>query len=466
MIPLRHIVGRILKWAGIGVGSLILLAVILFAIAYAINMRDEPLAPGTLALLQPPPNPYRPEENLYIALAGFEAPAGESVVAYGQARIDRYNAHLDTLLRDPMAVPTERPDPRSLQFNGKFEFPSSANSYWNEIPPHRQEVEKLLAEDRELYERYLALHRLRGYFQTARPSVFVPMAYLPTNTRQLFLASVVLRMRSDDPRARQQGLADLEDDLRLWRVMLAADDSLLSKMLAIAYLHADEQLLADAIADPHSSIPVGPDDAQGVAPLFPPDDWSVGNVYRREMPVHLSFLEQARAMGRSGWDPPDAGWLQRFSNRISYNFLKINATENLYAQQLDRLTRAAAPGTVGSAGAAAGNPFATIRMVYNPIGKFLAALTEDGFAGYPARAWDGAAFQRLLRLSYEIRRQRIDAAGIASFMKQHPEWSTHPSDGRSFLWDSAAGTIRVQTLGKESNGRVFFVHVWRPAPQN
>jgi hypothetical protein len=106
---------------------------------------------------------------------------------------------------------------------------------------------------------------------------------------------------------------------------------------------------------------------------------------------------------------------------------------------------------------------ATIRTVYNPIGKTLAALAEPGWSGYSARAWDGAAFQRLVRLSYEIRRQRIDAAGIPAFMRQHPEWSTHPSDGRSFAWDSAAKTLRVQTLGKETNGRVFFVHVWRPA---
>ncbi len=466
MIPLRHIVGRILRWAGIGVGSLILLAVILFASAYAINTRDEPLAPRTLALLQPPPNPYRPEENLYIALVGFEAPAGESVFAYGQARIDRYNARLDALLRDPMSVPTEKPDPRSLQFNGKLEFPQQWNSYWNEIPRYRREVEKLLADDREFYERYLALHRLRGYFQTGRPSFLVPIAYVPANIRKLFLASVVLRMRSDDPHEQQQGLADLEDDLRLWRVMLAADDTFASKMVAIAYLHADELLLADAIADPHSSIPVGPDDAQGVAPLFLLDDWDVGNVYRREMPVHLSFLEQARATARSGWARPDTGWLQRLSDRIGDNFLKINATENLFAEQVDRLSRAAAPGAVGSAGAAAGNPLATIRMVYNPIGKFLAALTEDGFSGYPARAWDGAAFQRLLRLSYEIRRERIDVAAISAFMRQHPEWSTHPSDGRSFVWDSTAATIRVENLGKDTSGRVYFVHVWRALAQD
>jgi hypothetical protein len=53
-----------------------------------------PLSPRATALLKEPHNPYRPEENLYVALVGFDAPAGESVVTYGQARIDRNNAQL------------------------------------------------------------------------------------------------------------------------------------------------------------------------------------------------------------------------------------------------------------------------------------------------------------------------------------------------------------------------------------
>jgi hypothetical protein len=466
MIPLPQIIGRLLKWGGIAVGGLVLLALVLFAIAWAINMRDEPLSPRAMALMKEPHNPYRPEENLYVALVGFDAPAGESVVTYGQARVDRYNAQLDGVLRDPMAAPTEKPDPRSLQFKGKFEFPHRSQSYWNEIPPHRQDVEKLLADNHELYERYLALHQLRGYFQTAWPSIFVPVAYLPTNIRELFLANVVLRMCSDDPRKQQQALADLEDDFRLWRVMLAADGTFVSKMVAIAYLHSGERLLAEAIADPHSSIPVGVDDAQAVTPLFPLNDWNIGNVSPAEFRVHQTILEQMRYMYKSGWTPPppapDVGWMQRWASRFleprQGYFFQVNATENLFAEQADRLSRAAAP---GAAPPVPPDPFSTIRFVYNPIGKFLEAIAESGYGGYPLRAWDGAAFQRLVRLSYEIRRQGIDPAGIPAFMKQHPEWSTHPSDGRSFLWDSAAGTIRIQTLGKDTSGRVYFVHVWQ-----
>ncbi|HWZ63113.1 MAG TPA: hypothetical protein VNX02_08835 [Steroidobacteraceae bacterium] len=466
MIPLRPIIRRILKWVGITLGSLVLLALVLFGIAYAINVRDEPLAPRTVALRCPPANPLRPEENLYIAMAGFGAPAGESVVRAGLARIDRYNRQVDAVMRDPLAIPNDSPGAGSLQFKGAFEFPRIGQSYWTLIPPHRQDVERLLDNNRELYTRYLALHQLRGYFQTARPSVSVPLVYAPTEVRQLFLASVVLRMRADDPRGARQALVELEDDVQLWRVMLAADGTFLSKMLAIAYLHADEQLLADAIADARASIPLGADDAPAVAPLFPLDDWNIGGAYPGEFLVQLTILEQMSNAYRSGWTPPDEAasgrWLRRVSERLEMQFFQVNATENLFAGQMDRLSRAAAPAAPPPAPY---DPFSTIRFVYNPVGKTLAAIAVPGYPGYALRAWDGAAFQRLVRLSYEIRNRQIDATGIPAFMNEHPEWSTHPQDGRPFLWDSAARMIRVQTLGKDSSGRAYFVHVWQPAPQ-
>jgi hypothetical protein len=46
------------------------------------------LSPQAKALLRPPPNPYKPEDNIYIAIAGFDAPPGESVTAAGVAKVD------------------------------------------------------------------------------------------------------------------------------------------------------------------------------------------------------------------------------------------------------------------------------------------------------------------------------------------------------------------------------------------
>ena len=110
----------------IGWGVLALLC--LFFVALAINARDERPSSEALALLQLPVNPYRPEENIYVALAGFEAPAGQSVVAAGQAKIDSYNDQVDAMLQDPL-VPLVRlqaliaaADPLALKFKGKLEW--------------------------------------------------------------------------------------------------------------------------------------------------------------------------------------------------------------------------------------------------------------------------------------------------------------------------------------------------------
>ena len=50
MQKLWRVARRVLKWSGITVLALIALAVLLFAVAFAINARDEQLSPQARAL--------------------------------------------------------------------------------------------------------------------------------------------------------------------------------------------------------------------------------------------------------------------------------------------------------------------------------------------------------------------------------------------------------------------------------
>ena len=65
-------------------GALALFALSLAALA--INAFDERPSPQTLTLLHPPENHYKPDENLFASLAGFDAPASQSVISVGQAK--------------------------------------------------------------------------------------------------------------------------------------------------------------------------------------------------------------------------------------------------------------------------------------------------------------------------------------------------------------------------------------------
>ena len=113
-------VKRVLKWAGIGVLALLGLGVALSLIGFAINLRDEPLTPQAQALLVPPPNSYAPADNIYFALAGFEAPDGTAA----RLRPDRRGSSVTTAklsvasFFDPESV-HERSNARAAAVSGE-----------------------------------------------------------------------------------------------------------------------------------------------------------------------------------------------------------------------------------------------------------------------------------------------------------------------------------------------------------
>ena len=473
----------LLKWGGIVLGCLVLVALLVFAAAWTINLRDEPLTPEAQALLVPLPNPYRPEDNIYLALAGLDAPPGESVTAAGLARIERFNRQIDLASRDPRpetlaGVATQDPGPR-LEFRGDVGFCEPLDrSVWSDAPAHKTDIAKLLADNAELYQRYVGLLRRRGFHETAHPGITAPPVFLPAMpVRKLFLADAALRLQTSEPRVERAALGDLTDDVRLWRAVLTGRGALISKMIAIAYLEGDYLVLADMIADSQAPVPLGAADADGVVPLFAPGDWNIGSVFAEEFRAEVATLEQLQRAASTGLRLPERytgdillqSW-NRFGNIATAHFFKLHATENQFARQAAQLIASAAADPAAFTAKrhqpleslpASEHPW-TVGLSYNPIGKILAAIPAQGLTGYAPRAWDGAALQRLVRLSYEIRRQGIEPAGIPAFLARHPEWSTHPGDGRPFLWDAKNGELRVQTVGRQPAGRRFNIRIWQP----
>ncbi|HXY76757.1 MAG TPA: hypothetical protein VEH54_07590 [Steroidobacteraceae bacterium] len=453
-------VGRILKWSGIVVLALALLVGCLVGLAFAINAHDEAPTPETKALLVTPPNPFAPEDNIYYAFAGFDAPPGEPMIAVGQARIEAHNKH---------PASPEAPDPHRLIFKGSTDFCQlMSGSLWQEVPLHRAEVAKLLSDNWELYQRYLALHHLHGYYETASPNYTVSQ---PVSVRRLYLADVVLHLQSGDAHAQHAALADLNEDVLLWRSVLTGQGGLLSKMLAVANLHSDSLVAGDMIADAGSEVPLDEAYADLIAPIFKPRDWDIGNAFAQEFRTQASLIRQIYAESAGGWgaaEHPDGSAQPRWSrieNEIVARFFKLQATENLFALTTTRLITAAAMDPANF------HKRISVRQalwregfLYNPIGKALARVALPDVGNYSPRAWDGAALQRLVRAGYEIRSAHIDPAQIPAFLAQHPEWSTHPADGRPFLWDPATHELRVQTVAVQSSSpRRFGIPIWQGA---
>jgi hypothetical protein len=462
----------------VGWGSLAVL--FLFLVALTINARDERPSSEALALLQLPANPYPAEENIYVALAGFEAPAGQSVVAAGQAKIARYNDQVDAMFQDPVA-PIGRPqaliaaaDPLALKFKGKLDvgLPREV-SFWRAARENGSKVDELIEQNRELYQRYLALQELPGYFETERASAATDIVAPNVNIRNLFLAKFALEMQTGDEIRRQSTLTLLRKDMDLWRRMLGGEGTLISKMLAVAYLQNDYLVFSDMIADPNTPIP-----DNIVSFLSEPtlSEWNIGKVFASEFRFHSFIFRQSEALSVVGWQASDSSdsrlwrWFNRvFLNPIGRCFFKLNATENRDARLMNELAGFAAidPTTFAAQRVrykeweSENTDFVRPGIIYNPIGKILVAIGAPAYTDYPLRPYDAAALQRLVRLSLEIRRKEIAASAIPAFMKQHPEWSTHPADGHSFSWKPTTGEVAVHAVAKQASNRRFSVQIWR-----
>ncbi|HEX8757557.1 MAG TPA: hypothetical protein VF745_14565 [Steroidobacteraceae bacterium] len=420
--------------------TLATLAAIVAGLAIAVGLAwlgsnhfDTRLTPAAKALLAPRHDPLAPSGNIFVALVGFDATAAGAEHA-GASRA----AHL------------------TLQGIGQFR-PWFISSMWQTAKKHRTQIAALIASNRELYQRYLDMQQLQGYFDSAPPGSYRRYFLLPHQVQELFLAEVAEKIQTGMPAQQEAALAALRRDMRMWRTVLHGYGGLASKIMAAISLRADFDLLADMVTDPdfHPALP-GSGMESAVTP-FPLQDWKIGDAYGWEMRNSAALLE-AMARPATRPDRSDAS----IGNRISAQLFKLHATENLEADLMQRLSALAdgSPGNFIERRDAyrkwESREFAFRTSWYNPVGRMILANAAGAHEDdYPARVLDIAAFQRLVCLAYQIRRRGLGAEDIPAFMKQHPEWSTHPVDAKPFFWNPANGTLGFQPIGREVRSARF-----------
>lgn len=473
--PVRSPIARIARISlrVVGVVALLMLAILLAS--FAANLHDQPLNAEAKALFALPANPYSPNENLYISMAGFDASAAQSVVTTGEARISEYNQGLDWRLAHPteLAAHATETDPGKLKFSDTGDLCSSPqSSVWAETKKHRLDIAALMSTNQELFQRYLALHRLLGYHETARPSHLAPFYVVPSPVRCLFLFDIANRIQTGSLQQQRAAIEELSQDLHTWMAMLQGDGALLSKMLAAALLHRDLMVLADLVTDPSSDMMLFDEKQTGVLTPFPIKDWSIGNAFGAEFRAMAPLYGQltSATWATSGTDEARVTWWQRLEIAFQMHFFKINATENLIARQMVQLTTLAVSDPHGFSLArdeyrswlTENESLHSPSVLFNPVGKILVSIAKPTYEDYPLRAYDVAAFQRLVYLAYQIRRQGIELAEIPTFLVQHPEWSTHPVNGTPFRWNAQSQELKVDPVGTYPVNRRFSVAVYQP----
>lgn len=455
---------RIVRVASKVIGAILGLFIALLLVWFGVNLFDQPLSASARAILVAPRNPYPPADNVYVALVGFDAPPGKSIITVGQDRIEEARRSRVRALANGNAgwvVAPSQPSAR-LQFNGNADTHSLlASPAWTAAKEQDARIADLTDANQELYRRYLSLHQMHGYFESGVDPGTGLLATSPL--RSLFLLNTANGMQAGTPSQHEASVRDLAQDLRLWRTVLDGTGDMLTKMVAAQALHADLLLLGDMVTDPGCDLTLLQAHADSLLAPFSLRDWKIGNAYGVEMRSEAPmFAAIPRGASRAPWPQRAEGW-------FGMRFLKVNATENLFAQRTERL-RALADGDPATYPERTATYDAWVRhnlsraSFYNPVGRILIGLSALN-ESFPGRVYDVAAFQRLVFLAYQLRLHHVRFADVAKFMVQHPEWSTHPVGRAPFHWDPASGRLALSPAGHESPGQIFALTLREmPAP--
>jgi hypothetical protein len=437
----------------------------------AINFYDPEVSEDAKQLAVVPDNPYSPEQNLYVALAGFQAPSGASIIATGMERIAAEERYSAAFMRNPMDSSLKRPEVARLEFAGKPNFCAHLTiSCWAAADTHSRAIEQLREKNAELHARYLALPGFPGYFDISAPinTAVSTLAGTAFEVRDLFLADIALRMkRASTAAQRKDALQTLHADMQVWRRVVHGESDLVAKLIAVNYLHADYLLLGEMIADRRFDLSAHAKEIEAMLDLMSPADWRIHRFVGREFRYHIDMTRILLEMAQTDPDDETAGeWFARMGGKAMMHFFKANASINRMAEYHARLRtsleaepeRYAAEKATYDAWVKDRVDFG-VDMVYNPSGRVLVDVGAAAYLDFGLRPFDVAAFHRLVRASYEIRRQRIALRDVPAFLEKHPEWSTHPVSGAPFFWDAETRALKVPVLSDTPAGRRFHLNL-------
>jgi len=427
-----------------------LLGVYLVAFA-ALALYDTPLQPAVAEFFSVPSTTVPEAENGYFALLGFGAPAGADIHAFGrktfQTAMDKAAQRRS---RNVQAGPqSDSVSDAKLNFKGK-DLPK--DSFYLFMTGSSKSLDRLVEDNRELLARYQTLKRYRRIVEPAvkdGQSQDQPIpTFMPVRSIQTLALMSVLR-QAHQGRV-DEALGQLGDDLVYWRAVLQQGHTLITKLIAIACLQRDHQVLSEMIA--HTDLS-GSQRARirAMLPPWRPEDTSFSEALRYEA-FYLSDALFASV--------PQRGPLDRL-------FLKPNATRNAIARmQMANADMAAlsADRFYKKLPLVSGQLSAAVRLkpdvLYNPIGAILMSIAVPQYSGYFARGHELEAKRRMVMIHLLAKEKGIGFDGMETFLQQLGTEYRNPYTNQPMQWDAKKKAIVMDSLpakGKEEQRRVELV---------
>ncbi|MDR2709920.1 MAG: hypothetical protein LBB65_01030 [Burkholderiales bacterium] len=466
---------KMVKWA-------LLVAVALFVLVVLINLRDEPLSDEARALLETKPITVPDNENIFVAMAGFDAPEGGDIFEYGRKHIEESEKRLvgDPSGRKALFESLKKPespdsheDKKELRWQeASPRFDCQLDKETNFLECARSQKDRLnatLAANETLIQRYHLLQELPHYVVPQNPNVWLTSGFSKTgNVRKTLLAQALLNMESKDAKIVKDGLTFFKKDMALWRRILERKNFLIDSMVATAQITNNVSGLSLLLSSPSTKVEkYAAEWRELLAPLSHEQSRSRPAIEREIKLIHLSSpgwkegisYQDAKiyseAMKKTDFACP--AWQWWLEQNVRTFFFQPNATFNysvpifeawLKLSDLSWKDYLVQRDAVLTPLYDLSDP--SIGWIYNPVGKDYSKypyLYDD----YVGRLHDLDTYLRLVRLQLELRLAKIPSDEIPAFIEHLDEPYCAPCS--DFSWVAETRMLSFQPYAKHGLSR-------------
>lgn len=443
--PRRRQRWRLLRWL-----LLVLLAPPLLWLAW--NWNDEAPNAAALELSQPLAHDVADADNAFLLLVGIGAAEGEDPMAFGRRRVDAFNADGVAATRPASSADAVPPQWPQLPQDSTPELcPWRIVDCLDWTQTHADTLQRLRQANALRQRRVATLLTLPQWDNVYRMAVDTP--YPETRDLALYYDLTALdagtALASGDAAALAAATQRMADTVRFFRRVQGRSQDLISLMISVAAISRQHRLLEAMLdrLDQKQIAALQPLIDVIVAAPATAMDWN--ETLRREYQVVAQVTDEetlnlatdyrrCREAGRDkclgrrivglGFKP------QATRNRLAENYLGI-----LHAmQQAPAQLKRAMAGAVDAARER--NPdtesFGGLlrTLVYNPIGKVLAAVGMPTF-NYAERVHDAEALRRSLVAKIQALQRGLAPADIPAFLATLPPQLANPWTGQPLDWD-------------------------------
>ena len=450
---------RLVRYATYLIAALIAVALLIVVI----NVPDERLDPKAAAALHEVPSTLAVDENAEFAMYGTGVAKGQDPHEFGVRYVALNNQWMRAMdegrqvNQDELQTMEQQKEALPWIGNARDLCGKSRTDCLRDYVRHRQQIEKLVRDNRLRLARYHALYRYQGFSDTMLHRIVATYPDMNGAEHETVLGQIALQAVSRNP---DGALRNLVADTQFWRRVLAGSATVLTKSVAAGLLERNYALASQIAALDKGRASLASRIAPMTAPLTPEErDWTA--VINAEYQWQAFLFSQL--VRRSSEDVSGEGSVGPLDRLATVLFFKPHASINrAYHYAALMTTMNAVPGDELINKVATLNKdlvnvldFPRWDMIYDPLGKAVVAIAAqppNAVARYIVRTdnLDGAV--RLLRLQIEIYQKRIPLKDVDAFLVDMPVDLYQPYLRQPMNWDPDKKELWFEGIKPYGNG--------------